>query len=492
MSKVWWADPSASHGLLVPPLALYLAWVGRQATLSRPASSDRRGLLILICACLTLLVGKLGAELFFQRLSFVILVGGMLWTFWGLPRLRALGLPLLLLVTMIPLPALIYSAAAESLQLFASKIAADVVERLGVSVFLEGNVIHFATVSIGVAEACSGLRSLSSLVIVSFLLGVLRLSGLRARAVLIVCAVLIAIGINVLRVTGTAMLADYRPDLAMGFYHVFSGLLLFAAGLCLMTGCCEILRRLFDRRFKTPTDQLPPARQRVPVDPPHPATNRLLAAIGIGLFCATGFADWRSDRTARCSPVHPIHSLDTVIAGWTAVGDATLSEEILDVLKPTSYLLRTYRRQGKELEVLIVFFAQQRAGETWHSPRNCFQGGGWEILDTAQVEVPDARIAKVSLRKDEERFLALYWYQSQSRVVGNELSGKMLLVRDAILDGDTSGSLVRITLPDSPEALADAMAFATPLMQRVGPLLRCTSGSPPESVEANGRSSTNP
>jgi exosortase D (VPLPA-CTERM-specific) len=493
MSRVWWTDPGASHGLLVPPLALYLAWLGRHTTLSRPASIDGRGLLILICACLTLLIGKLGAELFLQRFSFVVLLGGMLWTFWGLPRLKALCLPLLLLITMIPLPSLVYSAVAENLQLFASNIAAEVAERLGVSLFLEGNVIHLATVSVGVAEACSGLRSLSSLVIVSLLLGVLRLSGFMERAVLIVCAVLIAIAINVLRVTGTAMVADYQPDLAMGFYHLFSGLLLFTAGLCLLLGCCEILRRLFERRLETPAEQPLPATRIVQAGPRHTSTNQWLAAISFALLCATCFADWRGNRTARCSPDRPVNSLDTVIAGWTAAGDATLSDEVLGVLRPTSYLLRTYRRQSKELEVLIVYFAQQRAGATWHSPKNCFQGGGWEIVETAKVELrPAARVTKISLRKDDERFLALYWYQSRSRVLGNELLGKILLIRDAIVDRDTSGSLVRITLPESPDALADAMAFATPLMQNVGPLLRCTPGNALESEKAIGSLSTNP
>ena len=470
MFHVWWTDPGASHGLLVPPLAAYLIWIRRDITRAQPASIDARGLLLIAGAGLVLFAGKLGAELFFERVSFVALLAGMFWTFWGLQRLRTLRLPLLLLVTMIPLPTLVYAAVSARLQLLASWIAANIAERLGVSVFVEGNIIQLATVSLGVAEACSGLRSLSSLVIAALLIAVLRLSRLGMRVVLVLCAVPIAIACNVLRIAGTAILADHHPELAMGFYHAFSGWLVFVAGTALTVVCAQLLRRLSD------------SSPAVPVGKPEPAEKwgldyRWPAGISLTLLSVACAAVWYSEGIARCSPAMPIESLDRSIGGWTAVRYEALTQDDLDVLKPTAYLLRDYRRKDAELELLIVFFAHQEAGETWHSPRLCLPGDGWEITDSAAVELgPQTRINNVRVRKSGKNYRMLYWYQSQDQVFTNEYLGKILLVRNAILSGNTSGSMVRIILPETPEALADGLVFAKPLMEQVRSLLHC--GSP--------------
>src|SRR5690349_8618935 len=116
----WWNDPSLSQGLLIPPLALYVAWTRRHVTLARPAVPDNRGLWLIAFSCLVFLLGKLSAEFFLPRMSFVILLAGITWTFWGYERLRTLAFPLVLLAAMVPLPVIFYNAIAAPLQLFAS------------------------------------------------------------------------------------------------------------------------------------------------------------------------------------------------------------------------------------------------------------------------------------------------------------------------------------------------------------------------------------
>ncbi len=167
----WWNDPKASHGLLVPPLAAYIAWKRKHLTLSIPAAPDLRGLFWILGGCVVLLIGKLGAEFFLGRISLVILLAGFVYTFWGKQRLRALCFPLLLLATMVPLPVIVYNQLAQPLQLFASQVSTKVAQSFGVSVYTEGNVIQLATTTLGVAEACSGLHSLAALTIMALLLG---------------------------------------------------------------------------------------------------------------------------------------------------------------------------------------------------------------------------------------------------------------------------------------------------------------------------------
>jgi len=248
LANDWWTDPALSQGLVIPPFALYLAWLRAEMTLSVPVVPDNRGLFAIGGACFLFLLGKLGAEFFLARISFVLLLVGLIWTFWGVQRLRTLTFPLLLLETMIPLPAIVYNSVAGPLQLFASDIATRLAQALGVVVYRDGNIIYLADISLGVERACSGLNSLSALIVGSLLLGFLLCSRTITRVILVVLSIPLAIAMNVLRVTGTALLADYRPELAMGYYHLFSGWMVFLFGFAGLYGMTIAARFMLETR----------------------------------------------------------------------------------------------------------------------------------------------------------------------------------------------------------------------------------------------------
>jgi exosortase len=246
MARDWWIEPAWSQGMLLPPLALYIAWLRRKDVLGRPAIPDLRGLALSVAASLMFILGNLSSEFFMMRMSFVVLLCGMIWTFWGIGRLRALAFPLILLATMVPLPSLIYNSLAAPLQLFASDIATRIAQAAGVSIFRDGNIIQLAGVSLGVAEACSGLHSLSALVVGSLLLGYLMCTRLHTRIIIFLLSVPLAIAVNVVRVAGTAVLADYNREFAAGFYHSFSGWLVFVGGFAILYLCARLLHRFLD------------------------------------------------------------------------------------------------------------------------------------------------------------------------------------------------------------------------------------------------------
>ncbi len=247
MAHEWWTDPTWSQGMLLPPLALYIAWASRLRTLNEPTAPDSRGLFLTTLGCVVFLVGKLASEFFLMRFSSVIVIAGLVWTFWGSRRLRSLGFPFLLLATMVPLPAVIYNAIAGPLQLLASDLATQFAQHLGIAVYRDGNIIQLASVSLGVAEACSGISSLSALIAGSLLLGHLLCPRLICRVLLVLIAMPIAVAVNVARVSGTAVLADYNPDLAMGIYHLFSGWLVFSIGFLILYFIAQTLHRLSRR-----------------------------------------------------------------------------------------------------------------------------------------------------------------------------------------------------------------------------------------------------
>jgi exosortase len=241
LASEWWTQEEASYGMLGPPMALYIAWLQRKKTLAFEAQPTLRGLWLLGFGCLVLMSGKLAGEFFLARISFVFVLAGLAWTFWGGDRLKTLAFPFVLLATMVPLPVLVFNAVAAPLQLFASRIATDLAQMLGVSIYRDGNIIHLATTSLGVEEACSGLHSLPALVVGSLLLGFLANATMLGRILLLLISVPLAIAVNVLRVTGTAILADYRPEFAEGFYHSFSGWLVFVLGF----GALWLIGQLF-------------------------------------------------------------------------------------------------------------------------------------------------------------------------------------------------------------------------------------------------------
>jgi len=246
MAHDWWIEPAWSQGVLLPPLVLYIAWTLRERVFRNPAVPDLRGLFLTAFACATYVLGRLASEFFLTRFSFVILLTGLISTFWGFKRLRALGLPLLLLATMVPLPVMLYNSLAGPLQLLASEGATRIAQSAGVSVFRDGNIIQLAGVTLGVAEACSGLNSLSALIVGSVLLGYLMCSSWPARIALTVSSVPLAVGVNVIRVAGTAILADINREFALGFYHALSGWLVFVVGLGLLYLAALLLHATLD------------------------------------------------------------------------------------------------------------------------------------------------------------------------------------------------------------------------------------------------------
>jgi exosortase len=242
----WWSDPGLSQGMLIPPLSAYIAWIRRSQTLALPSVADNRGLFAVGLSSLVFIIGKLGAEFFLMRISLIILLAGIAWTYWGYARLRSLALPFLLLATMVPLPRVVYNSLATPLQLFASDVSANIARELGITVYREGNIISLANITLGVEEACSGLNSLSSLVVASALLGFLLCANLRSRLTLLLLAIPLAVGVNVVRITGTALVGDYRPEFAVGFYHSFSGWLIFVTGFACLYLLARALHALLD------------------------------------------------------------------------------------------------------------------------------------------------------------------------------------------------------------------------------------------------------
>jgi exosortase len=237
----WYTIPDYSHGFLVPFFALFLLWDKRKTLRNTPIQQSWRGIALVVFAIFVLILGVYGVDLFTARISFVFLLAGLIWTLFGPLILRELRFPLLVLVLAIPFPTIIFNQVTFPLQLFASRIASDILPLLGVPVLLEGNVIQLPIMKLEVAEACSGIRSLMSLFTLAVFYGYFLERTTRRRWLLALAAIPIAVTANVFRIVGTGLCVQYwDPDKALGFFHEFSGWVMFVISL----GCLYLVHRL--------------------------------------------------------------------------------------------------------------------------------------------------------------------------------------------------------------------------------------------------------
>ncbi|MFY9648115.1 MAG: exosortase/archaeosortase family protein [Terriglobales bacterium] len=225
-------DPNFEHGIFVPLFALFVLWQDRKRLQTIPSAPSWTGLPLIVLSLLMLMLGVLGAELFFSRVSLLVLLAGLIIMFQGWPFFRAVLFPWAFLILMIPIPALLLQQVTFPLQLLAAKLAANLLELVGVPVLREGNVIVLPNMPLDVAEACSGIRSLLTLVTLAIIYGYLMEKRIWVRVVLACSAIPIAVAANSLRIFGTGLIVQYwNPDLAEGFFHAFSGWLIFIVAL---------------------------------------------------------------------------------------------------------------------------------------------------------------------------------------------------------------------------------------------------------------------
>jgi exosortase len=264
--RQWADDDDYTHGFLILPLALYFVWERRSVLARVRLSPAWQGALVLAFGLVLLIVGSVGAELFLQRISLVVVLAGLVWLILGTAFLRELAFPLAFLVFMVPLPAIVMNMVAFPLQLFAAQSATFCLQTTGIPVLREGNTIVLATTTLEVVEACSGIRSLQALLALGAVYGYFTQRAIWKRWALLFLSIPIAIAANAFRVAGTGFLAHFiGAEAAQGFYHSFAGWMVFAVAFVLLLGAGTLLSRLPDGRRQASLERAPGEAQEARV-----------------------------------------------------------------------------------------------------------------------------------------------------------------------------------------------------------------------------------
>jgi exosortase D (VPLPA-CTERM-specific) len=462
-------DPNFEHGIFVPLFALFILWENRKKLQAIGPAPSWTGLPLIVLGLLLLIIGDFGAENFSSRGSLLILLAGLIVLFRGWRFFRAVLFPWAFLFLMIPVPTLVMQHVTFPLQLLASKLATAMLDLVNVPVLREGNQIMLPAMPLDVAEACSGIRSLLTLVTLSIIYGYLLERRFWMRIFLVFSAVPIAVAANSFRIFGTGLIVQYwDPEKGKGFYHTFSGWLIYVVALIMFFALHRLVSLIFPPGSKSdsiapPDPVIRPARSSLELQVQHGQNGAVRFGIVAALLLTTTVLLRAHPHSEYFPPRASLSSLPSQIDGWTGTDDA-IDDETLKILGPGEFLLRDYQETSQLqpwINLYIAYFPTQRAGDTIHSPSHCLPGAGWvptsrEVVSLSDPDGSSFPVNRYIVSKSGDRRLVLYWFQAHGRAVASEYAAKYYLISDSIRMNRSDGALVRLMTPmldgESPDA----------------------------------------
>jgi len=446
------SDPNFEHGIFVPIFALFVLWQDRKKLKAIASIPSWAGLPLVVLSLLMLVLGELGAELFSSRVSLLILFAGLIILFQGWTFFRAVLFPLAFLILMIPIPNLIISQITFPLQLLAARLSTALLELANVPVLRKGNTIYLASMPLDIVEACSGIRSLLSLVTLSIIYGYLMETRTWVRVLLVCSAVPIAVAANNFRIFGTGLLVQYGyADEAEGFYHALGGVLIFAVALIMLFAVHRVISLIWKSGPAAPRNVAHLEEQRAGYI--RMKSSPLLFGIVAVPMLATAIGLLAHSSTEIIPQHDPLSSLPSQIEGWAGT-DYTISPEELEILGHPEYVLREYQdsSQRQPINFYIAFFPSQKANDTIHSPEHCLPGAGWvptsrEVIQLAQPDGSSFPVNRYVVAQSGDRQLVVYWFQAHGRAVASAWQAKYYLISDSIHMNRSDGALVRLMTP---------------------------------------------
>lgn len=246
----WETLPAYTHGFLVPIISIFLVYLERKKLEGLTDRPSGWGIVLGVLGVALLLTGTWSGLYYLQQVSILFLVSGIVAGYWGLETLGTIRFAILYLLFMIPLPYIVFNSIAFPLQMVAARGASHILNWINIPVFREGNIINLPHLSLGVVKACSGIQSLISLLAISVLLT--RLAPLKGVAAFLfnLSVIPIAVFANMLRIAVTGILGySVNVRFAEGFFHMFSGWIIFVVAFLILVAEIKTIRKLRERSY---------------------------------------------------------------------------------------------------------------------------------------------------------------------------------------------------------------------------------------------------
>lgn len=470
----FWNGEDYSHCYLIPPIIGYLVWNNRAQIAKSTGGRGIFGYLLLLAAILFLFVGRFGSLRYFVNLSMWTSLCGMTLVALGQRSFRALWLPMLIGIFAIPFPAFIDRLASFRLRLISSYLSEKALRVINVPVYRDGNIIDLGVIQLQVVDACSGLRYLWPSILMALLIGWFFLKSPWKRILLLLASIPVTIFSNAFRIALTGVLTKFiDPSLAEGFFHDFSGWLVYVVSLGLLWGITLLLASEKDK-------------QTLEENEPIKLSQFNVAGLGHGitvciLFVALGVGPYLLKQHQYSPQRQSFDGFPTQITEWSGKY-TSLSAPVLKSLGLDDYINGRFSRTTNHdsIWVLVSWYNHQTVEHAAHAPTSCLLGGGWDML-SKRVLPPsetgrDFPVTQIILGKAGQKMVANFFLLQRGRVVTSEWINKGYLVLDALLKQRTDGALVRIEMTVPPggkiEQIQRTMdTFADSLRQELTPYL---------------------
>lgn len=471
-----WGHDDYSHCYLVMPLVGYIIWTNKRQILESIGGKSFLGYLLCLLAVGLYMLGRLGSLKFFVYISMWLFVCGGILIALGHKAFRGVWMALLVGFFSIPLPNFITKITSLKLRLISSVISEKMLQVVGVPVYREGNVIDLGSIQLQVVDACSGLRYLWPSILMALLVGWFFMKRPWKRVVLLLFAIPVTILSNAFRIALTGILTKFiDPALAEGFFHDFSGWLVYILSLGILGLCALLLNRYSPDPAGTPEDDdkpLPPLR-----------TSAWWHGVVIALILGGAFlAQSTMLKNLSLPERKDLVSFPVSIGDWTGKR-STLSEAVIKSLGSDDYLNGVYRnsKTGDVVYVLFSWYDHQTTAHAAHAPTSCLVGGGWDVMEK-RVLPPSANgdrpfpVTQMILNREGQPLISNFSFLQRGRVVVSEWWNKWYLLVDSVVLQRTDGGLLRLEMPVRPgrspnEAQAELDKFAGLLWAELRPYL---------------------
>jgi EpsI family protein len=469
--RTWLGRDDYSHGFLVPFISLYFVWHKRVSLRSVPVRpSVPGGLLVTIAGALMLIMGTVSGTAVIQQTSILAIIPGLVLMLLGLNFLKALALPLSYLILMVPILDLLIDRIHWPFQLFSATVAAELLRAVNIPVLRNANYLELPNITLEVANACSGVRYLLSIMAIVIPLAILTLRTWRRRALLVLSAVVVGILANPVRITFAGMWTYYSGKDVHGPFHIFQGLFVSGVGFVFLFLLAWILRR------SSPSDvagekahSISLQDKRVGSDFVSKRFNRawftamtLLVIVGCFIYFYNP------------SPVllrSPLNNLPLLIGHWKGE-DTGYDSEVLPVSGADSEMIRTYTNSsGRKVKLQVAYFDSQQQDKKFI--RDKFN----MLDDTGRISIRTSSkkgiyVNSAILSDGNRRAVVYYWYDLGGRTIADKYYAKVVTAYNGFVHRRTNGAIIIVSsdlaASENPE---NVLPDETDFVKEVSPIL---------------------